>query len=76
MRISYPDFLLSIKGNIIKFYSKGKRLYFQDEQLALKLIDEITKKINEQIINIMEGFPLDVIEIINTVEKIFENHKP
>jgi hypothetical protein len=73
--LSSPEFMMSIKDDLIKFYSKEKRFTIRDQKLASTLISEITEKINEQIINVFEGFSLDVTEFLDSIDRVFEKYK-
>jgi hypothetical protein len=73
--LSSPEFMMSIRDDLIKFYSKEKRFTIRDQKLASTLISEITEKINEQIINVFEGFSLDVTEFLDSINRVFEKYK-
>jgi hypothetical protein len=73
--LSSPEFMMSIKDDLIKFHSKEKRFTIRDQKLASTLISEITEKINEQIINVFEGFSLDVTEFLDSIDRVFEKYK-
>jgi hypothetical protein len=73
--LSSPEFMMSIRDDLIKFHSKEKRFTIRDQKLASTLISEITEKINEQIINVFEGFSLDVTEFLDSINRVFEKYK-
>jgi hypothetical protein len=73
--LSSPEFMMSIRDDLIKFHSKEKRFTIRDQKLASTLISEITEKINEQIINMFEGFSLDVTEFLDSINRVFEKYK-